>query len=396
MQLLTGLAMAVITFTVMLFLSLVAVSVLPTVVLVAVPFVAMLACSDVLTAWQRSRLAAFSGVRIPAAAGLLPRSGGGSLISDLLTAARRLTTWRHIGYHLIVGPAISAVGGLAVTLAWAGALAFGSTPVQELIGPTGPWQSPVRNTAVSFAGLALFFVAPLLARGGALVENAAARAMLGPGRGEELARLEQSRASAVSAADTERRRIERDLHDGTQQRLVSMAMRLGLALATLEDLPDDARRVLERAHEDAKDAIRELRDLVQGLYPAILTDRGLDAALSGLAARAALPVTVCGGRALGESRPPAATEAVAFFIVAEALTNAAKHAAASQAQVTVRRDGTLLTVTVTDDGRGGADDSRGTGLTGLRQRAASVGGTLHIDSPPGGPTVITAELPCGS
>jgi signal transduction histidine kinase len=218
--------------------------------------------------------------------------------------------------------------------------------------------------------------------------------MLGPGRGEELARLAESRAGAVSAADAERRRIERDLHDGTQQRLVSMAMRLGLALATLEDLPDDARTVIERAHEDAKDALKELRDLVQGMHPAILTDRGLDAALSGIAARAPLPVKLTVQLPPGK-KLPAATEAVAFFIVSEALTNTAKHAEAADATVTVRAGTDVLIITIEDNGRGGADPARGTGLAGLRQRAASVDGTLYIHSPLGGPTVIRAELPCG-
>jgi len=399
MQVLTGFAVVVIAFSVMLFLTAVGAIVLPTVVLVAVPFVALLACADVFTAWQRSRLAAFAGVRIPEAPSVLPRSGG-TLIADLLKAAGTLSTWRQIGYHLLIGPVIGTVGAMAVAAAWSGALVFATGPLQALLLPDSaghrvPGIGAPKIAAVSAAGLIALFVAPWIARAAAALDTAAAVAMLGPGRGEELARLAESRAGAVSAADAERRRIERDLHDGTQQRLVSMAMRLGLALATLEDLPEDARTVIERAHEDAKDALKELRDLVQGMHPAILTDRGLDAALSGIAARAPLPVKLTVQLPPGK-KLPAATEAVAFFIVSEALTNAAKHAEATDATVTVAGDGhNVLVVTIEDNGHGGADPVRGTGLAGLRQRAASVDGTLHIHSPLGGPTVIRAELPCG-
>jgi len=291
MQLTTGLAVSVITLSVMLFLTLVGVAVLPTVVLTAVPFVALLACADVFTAWQRSRLAAFDGVRIPEAPGVLPRGGAGSLTSDLLKAARRLSTWRQIGYHLIVGPAIASTGAAAAAACWSAALVFATHPVQAALfaNEIGPRSHP-KLVAATVTGVLLFFVAPWVARGAARIDTAAATMMLGPDRAAELERLAESRAATISAADTERRRIERDLHDGAQQQLVSMAMRLGLARATLEDVPPEAMRVIERAHEDVKEAIKELRDLVQGMHPAILNDRGLDAALSGIAARAPLPV----------------------------------------------------------------------------------------------------------
>jgi signal transduction histidine kinase len=247
--------------------------------------------------------------------------------------------------------------------------------------------------AATLAGLALVFAAPWVARGFALLEVVAGRAMLGPSRSEELSRhvtsLARSRAGAVSAADAERRRLERDLHDGTQQRLVSMAMNLGLARATLTDLPGEAREVIERAHDDAKQALRELRDLVQGLHPAILSDRGLDAALSGVAARAPLPVRLSVNV---PERLPSDVEAVAFFVVSEALTNVAKHAAATEAEVSVTGDDGLLRLTISDNGHGGADPG-GTGLRGLAQRVTSVDGLLRMSSPAGGPTVISAELP---
>jgi signal transduction histidine kinase len=392
MQVCTGLAVAIITLSVMLSLSAVAVVVLPTVVLAAVPFIAMLACADVFGTWQRSRLAAFTGIRLQVVT-VLPR-GGGSLLPDLLKAARTISAWRQIGYHLLVGPAVAIAGGLAVGFAWSGALIFTTMPAENWLFSGSEPANKVKLASTVLVGIALFFVAPWLARGAAFLDTASARAMLGPTSADELKRITESRAAAVSAADAERRRIERDLHDGTQQRLVSMAMRLGLARATLDDVPAEAMGVIERAHEDAKEALKELRDLVQGLNPAILNDRGLDAALSGITARAPFPVTLTVEQPGGKA--PAAVEAVAFFIVSEALTNVAKHAGATSASVTVLDQDGVLTVTVADNGRGGARLAGGSGLTGLRQRAASVDGTLYIDSPDGGPTVITAELPCGS
>jgi signal transduction histidine kinase len=394
LQVMTGAAVAIITVSVMIALAAVAAVVGLTVVLAAVPFVAMLACSDVFAAWQRSRIAAFTGVMIPITT-VLPRNSDATLLSDLLRAARQLSTWRHIAYHLIVGPVLAAIGATVVACAWSGALLFTARPLLVLLLPGITGASAPKDAAVTGAGLLLIFVAPWVARGAALLDTATATVMLGPTRADEVRRLAESRAAAVSAADAERRRIERDLHDGTQQRLVSMAMRLGLALATMNDLPDDARKVIRRAHDDAKDALKELRDLVQGLHPAILADRGLDAALSGIAARAPLPVTLSVDLVPG-GRVPVATEAVAFFIVSETLTNTAKHARATRASVSVTQRRHGLTIKIEDDGGGGADPARGSGLHGLAQRAASVDGTLHIHSPEGGPTVITAELPCGS
>jgi signal transduction histidine kinase len=393
MQVMTGAAIAIITVSVMLALATVAVAVGLTVVLVAVPFVAMLACADVFAAWQRSRLAAFTGTVIPITT-VLPRNSNATLLADLLHAARRLTTWRQIGYHLLIGPVLSLTSAAAVAACWSGALIFTIRPLQALLLPSVTGTSIQKNAAVTVSGLLLVFLAPWVARGSALMDTATARAMLGPTRADEVRRLAESRAAAVSAADAERRRIERDLHDGTQQRLVSMAMRLGLALATMEDLPDDARKVIQRAHDDTKDALKELRDLVQGLHPAILTDRGLDAALSGIAARAPFPVAL--SIDLAASGLPATIEAVAFFIVSETLTNTAKHAQATRASVSVTQHKRALIIKIEDDGRGGADPGLGSGLRGLAQRAASVDGTLFIHSPEGGPTVITAELPCGS
>lgn len=169
-------------------------------------------------------------------------------------------------------------------------------------------------------------------------------------------------------------------------------MNLGIARATLTDLPPEAKAVIDEAHREAKEAIEELNSLVRGLHPAVLEDRGLDAALSGIAARAPLPVELTVELA---QRPGPTVEAVAYFVVSEALANVAKHAKASRCRVEARRDADLLRITVTDDGVGGADPARGTGLVGLRKRVGSVDGTILINSPLGGPTVVTVELPCG-
>jgi signal transduction histidine kinase len=253
----------------------------------------------------------------------------------------------------------------------------------------------------------LFPVAPGLARRVTRADERMARTLLGPGRREELAQrvesLARSRADLVAAADAERRRIERDLHDGAQQRLVSLAMNLGMARERFESESEPVRQAIAAAHDEAVLAMTELREFIRGLHPAVLSDRGLGPALSGLAAHAPLPVRL----RVDVPRPASpGVEAVAYFIVSEAITNVVMHAQATRAEVTVTRADDVLHITVTDDGRGGAaplmpaagdgTGLHGTGLRGLAQRAAAVDGTLSIDSPPGGPTVITAELPCES
>ena len=170
-------------------------------------------------------------------------------------------------------------------------------------------------------------------------------------------------------------------------------MNLGMARENLTDLPEAARQVIAEAHDEAKAALAELRSLVRGLHPAVLDDRGLDAALSGIAARAPLPVTL---HVDVPRRASPTVEAVAYFVVSECLANIARHAAARRAEIDVRRAGDLLCIRISDDGVGGADPARGTGLGSLAQRARSVDGTMRIDSPAGGPTLITVELPCAS
>ncbi|MFI0818147.1 sensor histidine kinase [Streptomyces sp. NPDC021098] len=305
---------------------------------------------------------------------------------------------RQLWYHLLAGPAVAWGGVLAVVMALVGLPA--ATVYIWVWGVPLSWRLEhvgysTQAAYVTAGGLILLFLAYALV--GALVrlDARAATALLGPVPARELKRrvedLTESRAGAVDAADAERRRIERDLHDGAQQRLVSMAVNLGLAKATLTDLPDEARQVIDEAHREAKEAIEELSSLVRGLHPAVLDELGLDAALSGIAARAPLPVRL---HVHVPERAAPTVEAVAYFVVSEALANVAKHARARRADVTVVRTGDTLRVVIADDGEGGADAARGTGLTGLAKRAGSVDGRFEISSPRGGPTVITVELPC--
>lgn len=207
--------------------------------------------------------------------------------------------------------------------------------------------------------------------------------------------VDQARSDAVDAADAERRRIERDLHDGAQQRLTALAVDLGISRRMHARDPEQLRETLVRAQGEVTTALQEIRDLVRGLHPAVLEDRGLDAAVSALADRARFPVTV---EVDVDPRPPVSIEAVAYFVVTEALNNAMRHAAPERAQIVIHRDrdggADELRVTVADDGVGGADPEAGTGLGGLRRRVNAVNGRLEIRSPEGGGTTVTAVLPC--
>jgi signal transduction histidine kinase len=245
-------------------------------------------------------------------------------------------------------------------------------------------------------GIACFFVWPVVVRLGSALDVALARALLGPSRtgqlSAEVEHLGEARAHAVESAGSERRRIERDLHDGLQPRLVSLALELGIAKSRFERDPDYARSLLEQAHEEAKIAIQDLRSLVRGIHPSVLDERGLDAALSALVANCAVPVRV--DVRLTE-RPDRPQEAVAYFVVAEAITNVTKHSGASMASVTISDESGTLRVLVEDDGGGGALIEPGGGLAGLAARVAAIDGTLTLTSPPGGPTRVAAKLPCG-
>jgi len=359
----------------------------------------------VLTAIHRHRLRATAGVLIspqPAIPNRLSPQG-------IVAAGRAPATWRQLGYHLLAAPALAGAA-LTVFGVWLAGILYTFVYAYAWTRPAGsllrrgqsaplprhlpPFSYIPMDAYLTAGGIALLAAAPWLTVAVGALDVRAARTLLGPSRAEELEhqveRLAETRAGVVDAADAERRRLERDLHDGTQQRLVSLAMRLGMARAEHPDAAQ-ARQVIAEAHEEAKAALLELRQLVRGLHPAVLEDRGLDAALSGVAARLPIPVrlTVDVPR-----RPSPTIEAVAYFVVSEGLTNIAKHAQASQAEVFVQRANDRLHIIVSDDGVGGADPARGTGLAGLAKRAASVDGTLEIASPPGGPTLLTVDLPC--
>jgi signal transduction histidine kinase len=338
-----------------------------------------------------------------------------------LSRATDPATWIEVAYHLVMLP-IGIVTftvtltfwtvGLALlflpTYAWAleTPVQFVDSWVQVHIGnetdvvisgfPGGDrWviDTPFEIVLISLIGLGLVLLTPWVVRGLATANRALVRGMLGADVAARVRTLTASRAAAVDLAAEDRRRIERDLHDGVQQRLVSLAMDLGRAKEKLDTDPERAKELVDEAHEEAKRAITEVRDLARGIHPAVLTDRGLDAALSALAARSIVPIDV---RVDVAVRPPASVEAAAYFVVSEALANVAKHAGASRATVTVRRTGDRLTVQVQDDGVGGASLDHGSGLAGLRDRVGALDGELHLLSPEGGPTVLMAEIPCAS
>ncbi len=235
-------------------------------------------------------------------------------------------------------------------------------------------------------------VLPWVARGMANADRAMARVLLAPSDELErrIAELESDRGVVVDTAAADLRRIERDLHDGAQARLVALAMDLGLAREKLLEDPEAAARMVDDAHGEVKLALAELRDLARGIHPAVLTDRGLDAALSSVAARCTVPVRVTTELS---GRPAPAIEGIAYFTASELLTNVSKHSGARSAAVEVWRAGERLMLQVRDDGHGGASPDAGSGLAGLAERLGAVDGVLVVDSPPAGPTVVTAELP---
>ncbi|WP_338896582.1 sensor domain-containing protein [Streptomyces sp. TG1A-60] len=254
-----------------------------------------------------------------------------------------------------------------------------------------PWS--VATFAITLTGLFVAWpVLPYIVRGLTNVDRAMVRGLLSPSDELErrIAELESDRGVVVDTAAADLRRIERDLHDGAQARLVNLAMGLGLAKEKLLEDPDAAASMVAEAHGEVKLALQELRDLARGIHPAVLTDRGLDAALSAVASRCTAPVKVTVDLAV---RPAAAIEGIAYFTVSELLQNVSKHSGAKSAAVDVWRSDDRLLIQVWDDGCGGADLNGGTGVAGLAERLDAVDGLFVIESPVGGPTTITAELP---
>jgi signal transduction histidine kinase len=356
--------------------------------------------ADGLVAVERVRFAVLLGSRIPAWPAD-PERGYRWLLLPRRTTLTRRATWAEIGYALLRLP-VGAVAAVATTGVWAVGLVAFTLPLYSWALPGGsasingtPHGGPLVLAASVAAGALLLLAAPPLTRGLATADAFIAQRLLAApsGLAARVTELEISRERVVDAAGAERLRIERDLHDGAQQRLVALAMELGRAKAKFVDDVDGARDLVDQAHAEAKAALTDLRELVRGVHPPVLTDRGLDAALSGLAARCPVPVNM---QVDVPVRPKASVEAVAYFLVAETLTNVAKHARASQVNVVVEGHGFpgTLTVVITDDGIGGADKD-GAGLAGLASRVAGVDGSLTVESPSGGPTIISAVLPCG-
>ncbi|MFE9772342.1 sensor histidine kinase [Streptomyces sp. NPDC005931] len=251
--------------------------------------------------------------------------------------------------------------------------------------------NPFEITVTALVGLLFTIATPWIVRALTTVDRVMVHGLLGPSRlATRVVELESDRGVVVDTAAADLRRIERDLHDGAQARLVALAMDLGLAKEKVKEDPRAAARMVDEAHGEVKTALQELRDLARGIHPAVLTDRGLDAALSAVASRCTVPVQVEVDLA---ERPAPAIEGIAYFSVSELLQNVSKHARATRAAVEVWRAGNRLMLQVVDDGVGGADGSRGSGLAGLAERLDAVDGVLVVDSPPGGPTRITAELP---
>ncbi|MFB8181573.1 sensor histidine kinase [Streptomyces sp. NPDC055966] len=305
---------------------------------------------------QRARARRLLGVRVEEPTPL-PFARAGSLTQRLWLALKDPVGWRTMLYDL-------------VRLPW-GVLTFCATLISLI---------------------ALWPVLPYLARGLSNVDRALVRGLLSPSDELErrIAELESDRGIVVDTAAADLRRIERDLHDGAQARLVNLAMGLGLAKEKLLEDPDSAAAMVEEAHGEVKLALQELRDLARGIHPAVLTDRGLDAALSSVATRCTVPVKVTVDLA---TRPAPAIEGIAYFTVSELLQNISKHSGARGASVDVWRAEERLLIQVRDDGRGGARLDGGTGMRGLAERLGAVDGLFVLDSPAGGPTVVTAELP---
>jgi signal transduction histidine kinase len=308
-------------------------------------------------------------------------------------------------YLLLVLPVsaveLASVGSLVYTVeALVLALHFWVSPLLPhglLNNPAWPLQTMPEALGASAVGLVLVGVAPWVTIGTVAAHGWLARRLLSPSAGDQLAErvqaLTESRARVLDVAALERRRIERDLHDGAQQRLVALALALGMAQRKLESDPTDAGQLVAEAHEEAKRALAELRDLVRGIHPAVLTDRGLDAAISALAGRCPVPVEI---DVRLPARLPETVELTAYYFVAEALTNVARHSTATSVRVSAALDAGRLLVEVEDDGVGGASWKAGTGLQGLADRLTAMDGVLGLQSPAGGPTVVSMEVPCAS
>ncbi|WP_405008983.1 sensor domain-containing protein [Kitasatospora sp. NBC_01539] len=368
------------------------------VLLVGLPLLAALALVGLpFAAWERWLLrTARLADPVPGGQHLVPGRPG--LTAWLRLRYREQATWRELGFAVLAAFVLWPVDLVVVgcTLAVPGYL-IAALPLLladgDQVNVLKLWQvhSPWAAGALTVAGFAALALAGYPLTLAAVGRAALARNVLAPA-GQELriGELVSSRARLVDAFEAERRRIERDLHDGAQQRLVALAMALGLARLDAEPGSALAERLAD-AHREAGHVLAELRELINGIHPQVLTDHGLPDACTDAADRSPVPVEV--GFELPGRLPPA-VESAGYFAVSEALANIAKHSGAGSARVDGRHTGGLLVIEVSDDGRGGADPALGSGLTGLADRVSVLDGTLLLSSPPGGPTLLRMEIPC--
>ncbi|MFE9455505.1 sensor histidine kinase [Streptomyces californicus] len=354
---------------------------------------------------RRLWAATWSGVRIPVPYRPFPRdlrSGVTGQVERTTLLLKDPATWRDLLWLLLDMTAGTVLAILAAAL-----MVY---PVEGLVLAAGLWRVfqndpywygfvPVDSQATGIAALALgivlFHVAMRASEPLLRAHFLLARTALAPARDEELARrverLTETRHEAVDTAASELRRIERDLHDGAQARLVAMGMNLGTIEALIEKDPAQAKKMLAMARESSAEALTELRDLVRGIHPPVLAERGLGDAVRALALR--LPVATEVTVEL-PGRAEAPVESAAYFAVSEALTNAVKHAAAERVYVDLHHAEGMLRISVTDDGKGGAVLGPGSGLSGIERRLGTFDGVLAVSSPAGGPTMVTMEIPC--
>ncbi|MGW1669054.1 sensor histidine kinase [Streptomyces sp. NPDC002324] len=355
-------------------------------------------------ALERARARALLGVEVCAPEPLRPKGRGA--MAWMGAVLRSGSSWRQLLYAVIQFPWSVFSFVVAVTF-WTYGWALLTYPLWFWVFPVWAGQdglqlygdethsvyldNPFEVTVTALVGLLFTMASPWIVRGLTTVDRVMVGALLGPSRlGARVVELESDRGVVVDTAAADLRRIERDLHDGAQARLVALAMDLGLAKEKLAEDPRAAAVMVDSAHGEVKTALQELRDLARGIHPAVLTDRGLDAALSSVASRCAVPVMVDVDL---PARPVPAIEGIAYFTVSELLQNVSKHAGASRATVDVWKVENRLMLQVADDGVGGADTGRGSGLAGLAERIGAVDGIMVVDSPAGGPTRVTAELP---
>jgi signal transduction histidine kinase len=368
------------------------------VIVVGVLFLALALLAMFAVAWfERERIAALYGAPVP------PGVLRGSNRTDWLRVPHRLLRIASDGAHwrAILSFALASLFGTFVLML----LPLVGLGIPLALAPLGDAERvriPLTSIAVAVEWAPLVGILALASGiagtvGLAIAHRNVTLGLLVP---DERAQLEaralherERRQGAVQAADYDRTRIERDLHDGVQPRLVSIAMQLGMARDRIETDPEGAKRLIDEAHASSKNAVTELRQVARGIHVAVLDDRGLDAAVSALAARSAIPVEV---DARLERRCSRESETAVYFAIAEAITNAQKHARASRIRVSIRTREHALWARIEDDGIGGAERLPGGGIDGLANRVAGVGGTLTLSSPVGGPTAIEVDVPCAS